>query len=115
MYLVLLLPGVEFINSNCCLSMLVGERLAPLVGGRGNQGGYPYSPPPLPFSPLFQNPTVMPKINVPPTMLAEIKEAMMSAGEEILQSRSAECTVFGELSTDPRYTVKGTSLGMWLS
>jgi len=41
-------------------------------------------------------------------MLAEIKEAIMSTGQEILQFRSAERKVFSELSTDPRYAVRGT-------
>jgi len=30
----------------------------------------------------------MPKINVPPAMMVEFKEAMMSTSEKILQSRS---------------------------
>jgi len=33
-----------------------------------------------------QNPTTMPRINVPPAMMAEIKEAMASTSEKILQS-----------------------------
>jgi len=56
----------------------------------------------------------MPRINVPPTTLAEIKEAMTSTGKEILQSRSAECKPFIELATDPLCEVKGTVWGMWL-
>lgn len=48
-------------------------------------------------------------------MLADFKEAMVSTGKEILQSRSAECKVFSEMSTDRRYAVKGTVWEMWLS
>ena len=64
--------------------------------------------------PLSRNPAVMPRINVPPATLAKIKEAMASAGKEILQSRSAKCKVFAGLSTNRQQTVEGTIWEMWL-
>jgi len=43
---------------------------------------------------LSQTPTVMSRINIPPAIMAEVKEVMASTNEKILQPGSAECGVF---------------------
>ena len=49
----------------------------------------------------------MPRVSVPPTLAAEVKQAMISTSEKALQSRSADGQVSGEPSTNPQYAVKG--------
>ena len=48
-------------------------------------------------------------------MMAEVKQAMALTSEKILQSRSADCQVFGEPSANPEYTVKGIVWETWMS
>lgn len=68
----------------------------PLLPRRTSRGSWevvwPSLPPtshPYP-SPLLQNPTVMPRINAHPTMMVELKEAMISTGKKVLRLRSAQ-------------------------
>ena len=48
----------------------------------------------------------MPRASVPPALVAEVKQAMISTSEKIFQSRSADRQVSGEPSTNPQYAVK---------
>ena len=55
----------------------------------------------------FASPAAMSRINVPPAMMAEIKEAMTSTSEEILRSRLDDSQVVSELPTNLQYAVGG--------